>query len=152
MVEPSRCAHCGAENKRAVTKTIDGRALAFCCAGCLQVYELLREEGAHPAKSGRGAPARIQAQQASAMDPLPARTPSTTIRLSIVGMTCANCVAHVERGLRSVPGVLDVRVDLAAERATVDMIPGAVTLAGLRQAVEDAGYEVVDAGEWGGTD
>jgi Cu+-exporting ATPase len=59
-------------------------------------------------------------------------------------MTCASCVAHVEGGLRSVPGVLNVNVNLATERATVELVPGVVTLADLRHAVEDAGYEVLD--------
>jgi len=64
-------------------------------------------------------------------------------------MTCANCVAHVEDGLRSVPGVLNVNVDLAAGRARVDMIPGAVKAADLRHAVEEVGYEVLDVGDAG---
>jgi P-type Cu+ transporter len=64
-------------------------------------------------------------------------------------MTCANCVAHVADGLRSVPGVLDVNVDLASRRARVNMIPGAVAIADLRHAVEDVGYEVLDAGDAG---
>ncbi|MBI4789091.1 MAG: copper-translocating P-type ATPase [Chloroflexi bacterium] len=66
------------------------------------------------------------------------------ITLPIGGMTCASCVAHVEGGLRSVPGVLNVSVNLATERATVQMIPGAVTLADLKHAVEDVGYDVLD--------
>ncbi len=45
MVDTIKCEHCGAETKHPVTKTIDGRALNFCCGGCLQVYEFLREEG-----------------------------------------------------------------------------------------------------------
>ncbi|MBM3130246.1 MAG: copper-translocating P-type ATPase [Chloroflexi bacterium] len=61
-------------------------------------------------------------------------------------MTCASCVMHVENGLRAVPGVLNVAVNLATERATVEMIPGAVTLADLKRAVEDVGYEVPDIG------
>ena len=68
------------------------------------------------------------------------------ITLPIGGMTCASCVMHVENGLRSVPGVLNVAVNLATERATVEMIPGAVTLADLKHAVEDVGYEVLDGG------
>ena len=64
-------------------------------------------------------------------------------------MTCANCVAHVEDGLRSVPGVLNVNVDLASGRARVDMIPGAVKTADLRHAVEDVGYTVLDVGDAG---
>ncbi|MBI4787011.1 MAG: heavy metal translocating P-type ATPase metal-binding domain-containing protein [Chloroflexi bacterium] len=45
MVEPIKCEHCGAETKHPVTKVIDGKTLHFCCGGCLQVYEFLREEG-----------------------------------------------------------------------------------------------------------
>ncbi|MEW5718832.1 MAG: heavy metal translocating P-type ATPase metal-binding domain-containing protein [Chloroflexota bacterium] len=42
--EAARCEHCGAETKYPVTKTIGGRELNFCCAGCLAVYEFLLEE------------------------------------------------------------------------------------------------------------
>ncbi len=45
MVEKVVCEHCGAETKHPVTKTIEGRSVYFCCTGCLQVYEFLREEG-----------------------------------------------------------------------------------------------------------
>jgi len=69
------------------------------------------------------------------------------IVLPIGGMTCASCVYHVDHGLRAVPGVLNVNVNLATERATVEMIPGAVTLADLKHAVEDVGYEVLDVGD-----
>jgi Cu+-exporting ATPase len=57
-------------------------------------------------------------------------------------MTCANCVATVERALRSVPGVLAVSVSLAQENAAVEFIPGEASLTTLRQRVEDAGYEL----------
>jgi len=69
------------------------------------------------------------------------------ITLPIGGMTCAACVMHVENGLKQVPGVLNVNVNLATERATVEMIPGAVTIADLKRAVEETGYEVLDLGE-----
>ncbi|MBI5035654.1 MAG: copper-translocating P-type ATPase [Chloroflexi bacterium] len=68
------------------------------------------------------------------------------VTLPIGGMTCASCVMHVENGLKDIPGVLNVSVNLATERATVEMIPGAVTLADLKHAVEDTGYEVLDVG------
>ncbi len=45
MVETKRCEHCGAECKHPVKKTFDSQELCFCCSGCLQVYEFLREEG-----------------------------------------------------------------------------------------------------------
>jgi Cu+-exporting ATPase len=44
---------------------------------------------------------------------------SPTIVLPIEGMTCGACVSRVEAALRSVPGVTDVAVDLAAGRAIV---------------------------------
>ncbi len=68
------------------------------------------------------------------------------VTLPIGGMTCASCVAHVEGGLRAVPGVLNVSVNLATERATVEMVPGAVTREDLKHAVEDVGYDVLDVG------
>jgi len=57
--------------------------------------------------------------------------------LSLTGMSCASCVARVERALRAVPGVTDARVNLASETAQVD---GEVPLAPLAAAVEHAGY------------
>ncbi len=42
--ESARCEHCDAETKYPITKTIGGRELNFCCAGCLRVYEFLIEE------------------------------------------------------------------------------------------------------------
>ncbi|MBU1880044.1 MAG: heavy metal translocating P-type ATPase, partial [Chloroflexi bacterium] len=64
------------------------------------------------------------------------------IELPILDMTCASCVAHVERGLREVPGVLEANVNLATERASVTYDPDQVTLNTLIAAVRDVGYDV----------
>ncbi len=45
MVDKIKCDHCGAESIRPVTKEFNGKVMNFCCRGCLQVYELMREEG-----------------------------------------------------------------------------------------------------------
>src|SRR5690625_557213 len=45
--------------------------------------------------------------------------------LAVRGMTCANCVARVERTLRKLDGVLEVNVNLATEKATVTYLPDA---------------------------
>ncbi len=61
------------------------------------------------------------------------------IRLRIDGMTCASCVARVERVLKAVPGVQDASVNLATEQATVQA-QAAVPPAALVAAVQKAGY------------
>jgi P-type Cu+ transporter len=57
----------------------------------------------------------------------------------VVGMTCASCVARVETALSNVPGVISASVNLASEKATVEYSEE-TNIAGLRQAVEEAGY------------
>ncbi|MDP8946203.1 MAG: heavy metal translocating P-type ATPase [Actinomycetota bacterium] len=58
-------------------------------------------------------------------------------------MTCASCVGRVERVLKKVPGVLEARVNLANERATVEYLAGEVEPRELEKAVEGAGYGVI---------
>ena len=68
------------------------------------------------------------------------------VELPITGMTCANCAATVERTLnRKVPGVVQANVNFASERATVEYVPGAASVADMIRAVEAAGYGVVQA-------
>ncbi|HBF49397.1 MAG TPA: hypothetical protein DDX04_02385, partial [Massilia sp.] len=56
----------------------------------------------------------------------------------ISGMTCASCVARVEKALRAVPGVESASVNLAIERASVR---GTAAAAAILAAVNKAGYE-----------
>ena len=44
---------------------------------------------------------------------------SRDVELTIEGMTCASCVARIERALRKLPGVIEATVNLATERAAV---------------------------------
>jgi P-type Cu+ transporter len=67
-----------------------------------------------------------------------------TMTLPIGGMTCAACVAHVQKALNNVSGVVDANVNLATEMATVTYIPDATGLGAFRSAVSDAGYEVLE--------
>jgi Cu+-exporting ATPase len=58
----------------------------------------------------------------------------------ITGMTCAGCVASVERALGAVPGVDRALVNLATEKATIVLDPEVVTLSQLAEALRHAGY------------
>ncbi len=67
--------------------------------------------------------------------------PTATITLPTQGMTCASCVATVERSLKKMPGVLGADVNLATQRSTVSYVPTEVTPRELRQKIVDIGYE-----------
>jgi Cu+-exporting ATPase len=60
-------------------------------------------------------------------------------------MTCASCVAHVEKALRAVPGVAEVAVNLGTNSARLSYDPARVAIADLRSAVAGVGYEVPTA-------
>jgi P-type Cu+ transporter len=64
------------------------------------------------------------------------------LTLPITGMTCANCVATVERNLKKLDGVKSAVVNLSSERATVDFEPGKLGLADMIARVNRAGYGV----------
>ena len=64
-----------------------------------------------------------------------------TYDIGIGGMTCASCVARVEKALKKMPGVLSATVNLATESARIEVATTDVTDARLRRAVRDAGYE-----------
>lgn len=65
-------------------------------------------------------------------------------QLSIEGMMCMRCVAHVEKALKSVEGVTAVSVSLENNSANVTASQG-VTADALKQAVEEEGYTVTKA-------
>jgi hypothetical protein len=53
MVDTYKCELCGSEARYPTVKVIDGKTLNFCCRGCLEVYEMMREEGmVTPPKGG----------------------------------------------------------------------------------------------------
>lgn len=94
--------------------------------------------------------ARVQLAAPSNGETLPAlvaaveqagyQVPSHTLELAIEGMTCASCVGRVERALAKVPGVRTASVNLASERAHVELL-GTVEAATLIAAVDKAGYK-----------
>ena len=67
--------------------------------------------------------------------------------MPVTGMTCANCAQAIERTLKRLDGVVSAHVNLASERASVEYLPGVVSLAAIQQAIRDVGYDVVVPGE-----
>lgn len=60
----------------------------------------------------------------------------------VEGMTCASCVARVEKSILKVEGVKNVSVNLATEKAMIEYETGKVDLNKVAETVEDAGYKI----------
>ena len=92
------------------------------------------------------APERISGIM-SALDQAGYPAQTRNVRLNVSSMSCASCVGRVDKALAAVPGVLEVNVNLASETATVTYADGAVALADLLKAAEEAGYPAEPAEE-----
>jgi len=65
--------------------------------------------------------------------------PGETLELSITGMTCASCATRLEKALARAPGVFSASVNMATERARLEVAQGA-SLAALLAVVEKTGF------------
>lgn len=63
--------------------------------------------------------------------------------LPVVGMACASCSAHVERKLNSLKGIRSASVSLVGRSVLVDYDPAQISLADMKCAVNDIGYDLV---------
>lgn len=118
------------------------------CASCAGRVEraLLKVPGVDSAAVNLAAEqVRVQASTADlaglaqAIEKAGYGVPVQNLELTIEGMTCASCVGRVERALLKVPGVRSASVNLANERARIEVL-GSLDSAALIQAVEAAGY------------
>ncbi|WP_338823793.1 Copper-exporting P-type ATPase [Moorella humiferrea] len=64
------------------------------------------------------------------------------VNLPIMGMSCAACVAKVEKALKNMAGVVDARVNLVAGKATVEYFPDQVGVPQMARTIQEIGYEV----------
>ncbi|PKA69513.1 Cu+-exporting ATPase [Pseudomonas baetica] len=118
------CASCAGRVERALSKV----------SGASAVSVNLATEQARVQAPGDSLPALMDAVERAGYS-----VPQQTIELSIDGMTCASCVGRVERALNKVPGVKRVSVNLANERAHLELL-GQLDTQTLLDAVNKAGY------------
>jgi Cu+-exporting ATPase len=92
-------------------------------------------------------PARVGVEDITkAIEELGYDVPAEKLTLSIGGMTCASCVATIERALSAVPGVVRASVNLGTEKATIEALPS-VRVEVLTHTVEAVGYSAVPVSE-----
>jgi Cu+-exporting ATPase len=72
--------------------------------------------------------------------------------IPIGGMTCAACAKRIEKAVGKVEGVLSVSVNFATEKATIAYDPRQAKLSSIRAAIEDAGYQALEAQKSGAVD
>ena len=80
------------------------------------------------------------------VNPMTEHVHTKPLSIDIEGMTCASCVARVEKALLKVPGVASASVNLATERATVELDDGG-HVEDLLGAIEKVGYKGTERSE-----
>ncbi|WP_095061441.1 heavy metal translocating P-type ATPase [Pseudomonas sp. Irchel s3f7] len=131
------CASCAGRVERALSNVIGASAVSV---------NLATEQARVQAPSG-SLPALMDAVEKAGYS-----VPQHSLELSIDGMTCASCVGRVERALNKVPGVKSVSVNLANERAHLELLGqidpqiliAAVTKAGYTASVREADHPPAD--------
>jgi Cu+-exporting ATPase len=118
------CTSCAGRVERALAKVADVASVSINLAS-----EQARVE----------APADSLEQLVNAVSAAGYEVPSERLELALSGMTCASCAGRIERALAQQPGVLSVSVNLASERAQLQVLRGTDHSA-LLQAVSQAGY------------
>ena len=69
------------------------------------------------------------------------------LKFNVTGMSCAACQAHVEKAVSKVEGVMDVNVNLLANKMTVDLDEDVTNTQAVINAVESAGYGASEIGD-----
>jgi len=129
-IEGMTCASCSARVERALQRVPGVRQVSVNLASESAAVDL-----ASPVAAG------VLSQ---AVEKAGYTVPREALELQVDGMTCASCVARVEKALKSVPGVLEASVNLASSTAQVSRLAGTARTPALLQAVQRAGYEAAE--------
>ena len=126
-VEGMTCASCVSHVEKAIAKLPD----------VAKVSVNLATERADVAFAGKpDAAAVVRAVEGAGYG-----VPEMTVELGVEGMTCASCVAHVEKAVKAVPGVNAATVNLATERVSVRFFASVASIEDLEAGIRNAGYE-----------
>ncbi|MGO9015835.1 MAG: heavy metal translocating P-type ATPase [Dissulfurispiraceae bacterium] len=142
-----------------VKNKIDLPVTGMTCAACSSAVE----KGLQRIKGVKNAAVNFSAEKATIefsdpKKPLPLSIIIETVKgegygvasvrmdFAVRGMTCAACVGAVERALKELYGVLNVSVNLAAEKASVEYIPTIVGFEDFKRTIKEAGYDAEQPG------
>ncbi|WP_120966227.1 heavy metal translocating P-type ATPase [Comamonas sp. lk] len=140
QVEGMTCASCVGRVERALKKV----------PGVQQAVVNLATEKASLTIDDPAQASAILPQVVAAIEKAGYAVPTQNVDLQVNGMTCASCVGRVERALKKVPGVQSATVNLATERASVQL-QGDTEVSALIAAIAKAGYEAQPVAQNAGT-
>src|SRR5437899_1255165 len=147
------------EKTAPATAVHNGTSYYFCAPGCKRTFEKDPEAVLHGGPKGMGS--TVAAPQLVTMMPTRAKSveskapltptlslqgrgqvtePAKTLTIPIEGMSCASCVAKIEHGLSTIPGVSRAAVNLATEKATVEYQQGATDPTAIAETIRSLGY------------
>ena len=146
------------EGQEAAKWDYNGTTYYFCNPNCLKRFQSEPERFLAQPKSevrsqsaeGRMSEAKGEGRRAEGETALPEPVlldkaelgKTQTVTLAVGGMSCASCVATVEKALNRLPGVKTATVNFAIEKAIVEFDPKVSPVAVLEKAVTDVGYEI----------
>ncbi|TSA00164.1 MAG: heavy metal translocating P-type ATPase [Nitrospiraceae bacterium] len=139
------------EQKAPATALHEGTTSYFCAPGCKRTFEKDPVAVLKGGPKGMSSPpvqmVTMMPLRAKPVSEQPAKPASATkpasLTIPIEGMSCASCVAKIERGLSVVPGVLHASVNLATEKATVEYQPGVANPDMIQETIRSLGYTPV---------
>ena len=109
-----------------------GRFIYFCNRSCKEKFDAdpikYQKSGADDAESKR-------------LEPKLPLENLKTVEFPVSGMSCASCVARIEKGLSKMSGIQQAKVNFASEKASVTFDPSRVQMTDLVGTVKDLGYE-----------
>lgn len=125
------------EGTAAATVEYQGKDYSFCAESCKEKFEqdpqkyIIANEKVAVVQEDRR-PEASQDVSVNAGDKLD---------LPIKGISCASCVAKIEKGLSELTGVIDAKVNFATERAAITLDTNQVHVGDIIRTIQDLGYE-----------
>jgi Cu+-exporting ATPase len=133
---------CGMEfdEKSAAAKTkYQGKTYFFCAQSCKERFQSAPEIFLDGNRAAKVVPGVQQAEKHE--DLSVTKGEFMRLDLPISGMSCASCVAKVEKGLSQLKGVEDARVNFATEKAAIRFDASQLQIADFIRTIRDLGYE-----------
>ncbi len=142
------CSHCLGEvnPEDAIYDEVNGREVVFCCTGCNAIYRLIHEQGLDEFYEKRlgwrpGRPEIRKVREEDFMDYIKAIGDNEfELEFILSGIRCASCIWLIERIVKRIKGVIDIRVNYATHRARLRWDPEKVGLSDILKKISSLGY------------